>query len=180
MDGREPRRPAFVPRARARVPPSLRAVQRVRAEPHVHFHRPVPHPARSVADRRYGQDGVGSGDVVARSEHGPDHGRLVPRRRLSHVLQRQVAHLACRHRDPGQARLADVEHGRRHTHHQECRSLQSRRSSERLWLQRLDRARAARRIEGQFRLDPRSWLQTSGAVADRRARSGQRRSAGCS
>ena len=99
------------------------------------------------------------GDDLARSRDGADAGRLVPRRRLRHLLPRQVAHLARRSASrpaptTGSRRTTPPDGAARHR-----RPVRPRRPARPVRLPRLDRTGAARRRSVRHRCRPRSALR---------------------
>ena len=154
---------------RAGAAPPLRRVDGMPAEPGHAVHRAVPVAARGDQHRWHGQGGVGPDDEVARPRHGSDHGRLVPGRRLPHPLPRQVAHLPRRPPHPGHARRAASQPPGRLRCRRGRRRVPAGRSPRSLWLQWVDRRRAARRRPGRHRHRPRPDLRRAGGGAIRGA-----------
>ena len=98
------RRAPVHPGRRPRVPPALRGLHGLPAQPDHAVHGPVPLAARRDQHRRHGEEGQRSRHGVARPQLGADARRLVPGRRLRDALPGQVARFARRSHDPRHAR----------------------------------------------------------------------------
>ncbi len=81
---------------------------------------------------------------LARSRYRADAGRLVSRGRLPHVLQGEVARLACASRCPRRRRLPAVDRRRRRADRGEHRGVPEGGPARRLWLLGVGRPRATR------------------------------------
>ena len=135
------------------VPPSLSDVGGLRAEPHVAAHRPVPLAARGHADRRDRQERRWRRHVLAGAGFGADAGRLVPGRRLSDVLQGQVARLAPASRRRRRRRVPAVDRRRRDADRGQHPEVPRGRPARRLRLLGVGGPRPARTRQAQHRRD---------------------------
>ncbi len=135
------------------VSSSLSDVGGVRAEPHVAAHRPVSLAARGDADRRDRQERRWRRHVLAGAGFGADAGRLVPGRRLSDVLQGQVARLAPVSRRRGRRRVPAVDRRRRDADRGQHPEVPRCRPARRPRLFGVGRARPARTRQAQHRRD---------------------------
>ena len=123
----------------------------MRAEPRVDAHRPVPLAARRHADPGNRQARRERRHVLAGAGHRADAGRLVPGRRLSDLLQGQVARLARAPRRRRRRRVPALDRRRRDADRGQHPEVPRGRPARRLRLLGVGRPRAARTRQAQHR-----------------------------